>query len=59
MEIEDRGIIYKSYMSYSKALQHEIRLLQQLLPQEKIGRAFEAVKKEIKSGKITAVITEE
>ena len=50
VEIEDRGITYKSYKRYSKALSYEIRLLQQLLPDDKVQRVFASVKRKVKDG---------
>ena len=58
-EIEDRGVLYKSYKSYAKALASEVRKLQQMLPGEKVNKAYEAVRKEIRSGRIPAIILEE
>lgn len=49
-DIEDREIAYRSYKSYAEAQSYEIKLLQQLLPSEKVIRCFEAVKRAIKKG---------
>ena len=52
VEIEDREIIYKSYKSYAAALKIEVRSLQQLLPTEDIQRAYNAVKRAVREGKV-------
>ena len=39
-EIEDRGLRFKSYKKYAQFLRTEVQQLQQLLPSEKVERAF-------------------
>jgi len=45
-EIENRNIIFKSYKLYSKALEAEVKCLQQFLTQERIEAGYRAFKKE-------------
>lgn len=58
VEIEDRGINYKSNKMYIKALHHEIRALQQLLPSDDVKRCFDSVVRAVKSGKIKGEVTD-
>ena len=36
VEIEDRGITYKSWKTYAKALQKEVKCLQQLISNDRV-----------------------
>ena len=51
-EIEDRGLIFKSYKSYTKFLIIEIKKLQQLLTSKEVSDCFKGAKKEAKWKKI-------
>jgi len=48
MEIEDRGLVFKSWRAYAKFLEAEVRHLQQFLDSEKVKLAFIGAKKERK-----------
>ncbi len=56
VEIEDRDIVFSSNKMYIKALQLEIKQLQQLLPSEKIQSAYGAVKRAVRNKEIKARI---
>ncbi len=43
MEIEDRGRIFKSWKSYAKALEKEVKCLQQFLSSERVYACAKAV----------------
>ena len=45
IEIIDRELEFKSYKKYSEALKYEIKLLQQLLNEERVSKAYKAVVK--------------
>jgi len=47
--IEDRGLIFKSWKSYAKFLEIEVKKLQQLLTAEQVERAFVGAVKEAKA----------
>ncbi len=47
VEIEDRGMTFKSWKSYAKFLEIEVKKLQQLLPTDQVASAFEGAKAEI------------
>lgn len=47
MDINDRGLTFKSWKSYARFLELEVKRLQQLLPTDKIVSAFEGAKREI------------
>ena len=46
IEIEDRGVAFRSWKRYARALGAEVRCLQQFLPQDRIEAGFRAFKKE-------------
>lgn len=46
VEIEDRGMRFKSWKSYAKFLGSEVKQLQQLLDSHRVTSAFEGAKKE-------------
>ncbi len=45
VEIEDRGVTYKSWKTYAKALEREVGCLQQLLTTEYVDRCHRAATK--------------
>jgi len=45
-EIEDRGLTFKSWKSYAKFLQAEVKKLQQFLDSDHVTAAFEGAKRE-------------
>jgi hypothetical protein len=56
-EIEDsRGVTYHSWKSYAKALEEEVKCLQQLLDTDDCSACWEAVLLEIRRGRIKAEI---
>jgi len=59
VEIDDRGIVYKSWKSYAKALVLEIKKLQQLLPTKDVNLCFNAVKRDIRKGILKGMIQDE
>lgn len=52
VEIEDRGLTFKSYKSYAKFLELEVKQLQQLLPSDDVGRAFYGARRDAAYKKI-------
>jgi len=46
IEIEDRELIFKSYKSYAKFLNIEIRKLQQLLPSSDVKNCYYGAKRD-------------
>jgi len=46
MEIEDRGLVFKSWKVYAEFLKAEVKHLQQFLDSERVERAFIGAKKE-------------
>jgi len=46
VEIEDRGIIFRSWKKYAQALSAEVKCLQQLLPTDSVALGFRAFKRE-------------
>jgi len=48
VEIWDRGILYKSWKSYAKALEREVKCLQQFLPTETVSNCFINITKKVK-----------
>ena len=45
-EIVDRGIVFKSWKSYARALAAEVKCLQQFLTSDRVEAGFRAFKKE-------------
>lgn len=45
VEIEDRGIYFKSWKSYAEALGDEVKCLQQFLKPERVEAGFRVFKK--------------
>ena len=50
VEIEDREFRYKSWKSYAKALEIEVKLLQQLLNSQDVMLCYNGVRRRIESG---------
>lgn len=46
VDIEDRGITFRSWKKYAKALIAEVKCLQQLLPTDSVALGFRAFKRE-------------
>jgi len=46
VEIESRGITFRSWKSYAKALAAEVKCLQQFLETKDVERGFNAFKRE-------------
>jgi len=46
VEIEDRGITFKSWKRYARALSAEVRCLQQFLDSDHVKAGFRAFQKE-------------
>lgn len=49
-EIEDRGVNFKSWKSYAKALSAELRCLQQFLSTKRVEAGFRVFEKEARKG---------
>lgn len=51
VEIEDRGVVYKNWKAYAKALEKEVKCLQQFLTIDKVQVCFKsATRSEFKEG---------
>ena len=50
--VDERGLTFRSWKTYAKFLDIEIRKLQQLLPSEDVSRAFKGAVKDAKYKKI-------